>query len=231
MSKQTVIITGVSSGLGRALFDVLRGTDVRLVCISRTFLEYQTALASRDVVLLACDLSKPEEVSTLVQKLNSKLSSASDAVFINNAATIVPIGPIGQIDDAAITATTHTNFISPMRITNTLCGLKKVKKLTVIHVSTGAARIPLVGWSLYCATKAACKMFFAVLEEQYKGSKKVVVNQFDPGVIDTPMQKKIRQSSNRDFPRVEEFKTLQKMQKLSDPALVAKRLIEQYIPI
>lgn len=231
MNKRTIIITGTSSGLGKALFDILHHAGVRLICISRTFPEYQTALSNRNLVLLTCDLSQKEDVLRLTQKLGQALAGEHEVLFINNAATIAPIGLVGKLDEAALIAAAHTNFVSPMLITNALCALKKTKRLTLIHVSTGAARMSIVGWALYCSTKAACKMFFSVVEEQYKESKNVTVHQFDPGVIDTPMQKKIRQSSSRDFPRVGEFKSFKKTRELSDPLLVAKRLIKQYIPI
>lgn len=226
-----VIITGVSSGLGRALFDTLRTTGVRLVCISRTFLDYQTALAGEDVALLACDLSKTDEVSSLVKKLDELLADTNDIVFINNAATIAPIGRVGELDDAAIHAAVQTNFVSPMLVTNMLCRLTHVLHLTLIHIGTGAAREPIAGWPLYCSTKAAAKMFFSVLQEQGKDDKRIAVHEFDPGVMDTPMQSQIRQSSCKDFPDVEEFKAWQQDGKLSDPAQVAKKLVAQYIPL
>lgn len=231
MDRKTIIITGVSSGLGKALLDTLRTADVRLVCISHTFLDYQTALKNENVALLKCDLSNLEEVYVLTEKLGDMLLSASDIVFINNAATVSPIGRIGEIGDAEIIASAHTNFVSSMLITNALCRLKKAERLTFIHISTGAARTPIVGWPLYCSTKAASKMFFAILQEQYKGDERVVVHEFDPGVMDTPMQAQIRQAPNKDFPRVEEFKKLQQMHTLSDPSATAKKLVEQYIHV
>ena len=230
MNKRTIIITGISSGLGKALFGLLYASGEQLIGISRTFSEYQKTLPSDNATLIACDLSKPDEVTSLKQKLTERLSNVSDVVFINNAGTITPIGSIGEIDDAELIAAAHTNFISPMRITNMLCGLGKIERLTIVHLTTSAARTPIVGWSLYCASKAACKMFFSVLEEQCRGDNRTVVHQFDPGVIDTSMQDKIRQASSKDFPRLEEFKILKKTQKLSDPVEVAKKLISQCIP-
>ncbi len=230
MSKKTIIITGVSSGLGKALFDALRTLDARLICISRTFLDYQKALSSDSVTLLPCDLSKLEEVSALTHKLGEMLLGASDIVFINNAATIAPVGSVGELDEVSMIAATHTNFVSPMLITNMLCKLKK-DRLTVVHLSTGAAHTPIVGWPLYCSTKAACNMFFAVLQEQCKGNTRVAIHQFDPGVMDTSMQEQIRQSSNKDFPRIAEFKDYKKDHRLSDPRAVAERLIREYIRV
>ena len=230
-TNKTIIVTGVSSGLGKALFDALQGTDARLVCISRTFLDYQTKRAGENVVLLTCDLGNLDEVSTLTQTLDERLVDARDVTYIDNAATVAPVGLIGELDEAAIIAAAHTNFVSPMLITNALCALKSVARLTLIYVSTGAARTPFVGWPLYCSTKAGAKMWYGVLQEQYKDNDRVVVHEFDPGVMDTPMQSHIRQSSERDFPRVETFKALEKMQKLVDPARVAQKIIEQYIRI
>jgi len=231
MSKKTIIITGVSSGLGRALFDIVSAADVRLICISRSFLKYQTASAGEDLVLLPCDLGKLREVTPFLQKLAGLLKNTSDITFISNAATIEPIGSVGELDDAAILAAVQTNYVSPMRITNMLCALKNAQKLSFIYVSTGAARTPIVGWSLYCSTKAALKMFFTVLEAQYKNDKRVSVHEFDPGVIDTPMQAQIRKSSKKDFPRLLEFKVLKKTHMLSDPHDVAKKLVNRYIHV
>ncbi|MGD0328631.1 MAG: SDR family NAD(P)-dependent oxidoreductase [Minisyncoccia bacterium] len=231
MNKKTVIITGVSSGLGKALFDTLRGTGVRLICISRTFLSYQTALSDKNVTLLVCDLSNVKEVFSITQKLNKILEGANDIVFINNAATIAPIGLIGEIDDGAIVAAANINFVSPMLIMNVLCKLQKAKKLTFIHLTTGAARTPIIGWPLYCSTKAALKMFFAIIKRQYKNNKRFIVHEFDPGVMNTPMQKQIRQSSRKNFPRVEEFKKLQRARKLSNPLFVAQKLVKRYIRV
>jgi benzil reductase ((S)-benzoin forming) len=231
MHKKTIILTGTSSGLGNALFDALHVANVRLICISRTFFERQTALASDGVVLLTGDLSQREEVTALAEKLRGLLRDASDIVFINNAATINPIGRVGDLDDALIAKAIQTNFATPLLLTNMLCRLQSPERLTIVHVGTGAARMPIVGWALYCATKAGLKMFYDVVQKQHAGDARVTVHQFDPGAVDTPMQTQIRDASSTDFPDVEEFKALQKNHSLSDPTLVAKRLIKQYIPI
>lgn len=231
MSKKTIIITGVSSGLGKALFDILRTSNARLICISRTFLEYQTALASDNTMLLACDLSKPEEVSALTHKLGKLLRGAGDVVFVDNAATIQPIGRVGELNKVVVEAAAQTNFITPMIITNALSAIHSLKQLTVVHVSTGAARTPIVGWPLYCATKSGLKMFYSVMAAQEGNNGRIRVHEFDPGIMDTPMQTQIRKANSDAFPRIEEFKNYKKNHALSDPQTVAERLVREYISV
>jgi benzil reductase ((S)-benzoin forming) len=227
-TKKTIIITGTSSGLGKALFDTLHASGARLICISRTFSDQQTALAGDDTVLLTCDLSNNTEVLSLTKKLREMLREARDIVFIDNAATIKPIGSVGQLDESLILTTTHTNFVAPMLLANALASLENAERVSFIYVTTGAAKYAITGWALYCATKTGIDMFYKVVQEQYKDDKRISVHAFNPGVIDTPMQSQIRESSDKDFPRVKEYTLLHKMQKLSDPASVAKKLIEQY---
>ncbi|OGG90752.1 hypothetical protein A3G12_01055 [Candidatus Kaiserbacteria bacterium RIFCSPLOWO2_12_FULL_54_10] len=230
MRERTIVITGVSSGLGKALFDELHSVGERLICISRRFLEEQKAGAGENVSLLACDLSKSGEVERTIEKLR-KLVRTGEVIFIDNAAIIQPIGSVGALQSGQVNAAAETNFISPIRITNALAALIGIRTLTVIHVSTGAARHPIVGWPLYCATKAGLKMFYAVVAAQEKSSGRIRVHEFDPGIMDTPMQAVIREASPNEFPRSEEFKNYKKDHELSDPHTVAKRLIREYIQV
>lgn len=218
MQNKTVILTGISSGLGQALFDELCN-KVNLICISRTFLAYQTAFTHDHIKLLSCDLGKTEQVSRLAQNLGKFLKGVDEVVYIDNAATILPIGLVGEIDGDSIIEAANVNFVSPMLITNALCKLKK--KVTVIHITAGATRRPIVGWPLYCPSKAAARMFYQILKEQHKG--KVTVHLFAPGVMDTPMQKKIWGKEAKKFLRVK-IPTL----KLADPSEIAKKLVKRY---
>ena len=230
-NKQTILITGTSSGLGQALFDTLAQQDISLFCISRSFAESQERLAEErsNITLLKCDLSDPKEVSSCVKKLKKNLEHHTDIIFINNAAVIRPVGFVGTFPDGEIASAIHINLHSPMTITNVLCGLKECTKLTIINISTGAARIPIAGWSLYCATKAAIGMFFDVLQKQDAPGRSIVVHHFDPGVMDTPMQAAIRNTPSAQFPRVEEFKRYKAEGTLTDPVHVAARLVKEYI--
>jgi len=79
----------------------------------------------------------------------------------------------------------------------------------ILHVSSGAAHnAPPVGWGCYGISKAAFIQSARVLQREFEGHG-VLVSSFKPGVVDTPMQKKVRTAPKDDMPSVSNFVTMQ----------------------
>ena len=231
---KTVIITGTSSGLGKALFDYITSKSVRLICIARRFLPYQEAIAKDKGVLIQLikqDLAYADEQFLASLLSTSQSTDAEEVFFINNAGMIDPIGDIGILDDKTLIKSLNVNFLVPVLLVNNIVKLNKLCGIPVsfINISSGAANHAIIGWGAYCATKAGSKMFFNVLQEQYKDSGIVNVYNIDPGVLDTRMQSKIRNANKESFPQLEYFKDLANAEKLKHPSDVAKWITEEYI--
>lgn len=222
---RNIVLTGISRGLGKCLFQELSVLeDVRVFALGRNFSEQvQNARGS----FILCDLSSFEDLPVL----SDIIPVEGDVVFINNAGTVEPIGEIGALDMEALYRAVQVNFISPIELCNQLvCFCRKNgQRLKVIDISTGAANYPIVGWSAYCSTKAAIKMFLDVLAEQGKIGGDMEVIHIDPGIMDTDMQKHIRSSSADEFPRLTEFLTYKEKGKLRAPKDVARDIIWKYI--
>ena len=224
---RSIILTGFSRGLGASLFQKLIGLEgVRLFAIGRiTSKKVQQTVYS----FLPWDLAKPENIPSV----ESIVAEGGESLtFINNAGTVEPIGDIGELSEEALRKAAQINFVSPMLFCNRLVGLcrKKRQKLKIINISTGAANYPIAGWSAYCSTKAAFKMFLDVLAEQEKdGGCGIEVVHVDPGVMDTGMQEKIRAADAKAFPRLAEFQALKAEGKLRSPEEVAENIIRKYI--
>ncbi len=219
---KAIIITGVSSGLGKAFFDILKDKEYYLICISRSFNVYQNKLVEKgNIELIKFDLNN---IDDLTLKLNSSIilnkCDFDELIFINNAGIISPIGKVGNIDEKDIKKSIHINLLSPILITNYLSALciKKKIEFKILNISTGAADKPFEGWSLYCSTKSAIKMFFNVIEKE---KDNVVVVNIDPGALNTIMQEEIRNANKSYFPLVDYFRNLEKEGKLKEPSQVA----------
>lgn len=222
---RNVVLTGVSRGLGRCLFQELSALgDVRLFALGRNFPEQTQNITA---IFVPCDLSRSDDLPVL----SDVIPMDGDVIFINNAGTVEPIGEIGVLDIEILHRAVQVNFVSPMGLCNQLVHLcrKNGQRLKVIDISTGAADYPIVGWSVYCSTKAAIKMFLDVLTEQGKIRGDVQVLHVDPGVMDTDMQKYIRASSAVAFPRLAEFLTYKEKGKLRAPEDVAHEVVQKYI--
>lgn len=221
------IVTGVSSGLGKSIFDLLIKKNQIIVALSRTFNEYQLELQKGNKVeLLTCDLSMVNQLQNILNNISLIDSdSVDEIIFINNAATINPISQIGDFSKNDIIDSISINLSSSIIINNYLCKISNKNDLTykIVNITTGAARRPIEGWAMYCTTKSAVEMFLEVIELENDNVKVINV---DPGVINTGMQEKIRNSSEEDFPLVEQFKKIDAEDKLKSPDDVALEIIE-----
>lgn len=230
--KKTIIITGTSSGLGHSFFDILiKRKDDKIVSLSRNFLSYQKKIAkNNNIKLVKVDLSDFKVVNKL--NFSDKLENfiTNDIIFINNAGVIHPIGGLGNLKEDQVIENVNVNFLSPIILLNKLVKLKNKKRfrLKIINISSGAAENPVAGWSLYCSTKAAIKMFFNTIVSSAGESKIEVIN-IDPGAMDTKMQKEIRESKEKEFVLKDKFIKYYKKQLLKNPDDVALGMCKKYI--
>lgn len=212
---KVVILTGYTSGLGGAIHDHLlsRNSKYKFIFIGR---EDRPSINSLKIYLKA-DLSNVKEVSSL--KMSSHLKDAHEVVFINNAGTVTPICPANEIKPKDFLDSVAVNYTSPVLLINKL--RKSVETIKIINISSGAAYRPISYWSTYCSTKSAIKMYFDVISFETG----ISVQHFDPGVIDTKMQKIIRKKSE-NYDELKFFEEIKRNKMLKSPAYVAEEICE-----
>lgn len=218
--KKIFIITGANRGLGEAFVDVLlKNENNFIISISRIRSEGQKKYSSENFYFLETDLSQ----YGLDQKLLilKEIISNEDICFINNASVINPIKRVGEFEESEIDTMISVNIKSSMLITNYLLNDFRNNKLSFVNISSGAANRAISNWSLYCSSKAFVKMFFEVAE--LENSQHFFMN-IDPGVMDTNMQKTIR---DIDFPNVEDFIKFKDEGKLKSPNSVAIEILNK----
>jgi NAD(P)-dependent dehydrogenase (short-subunit alcohol dehydrogenase family) len=221
---RTIVITGVSRGLGAALFDVLAGRGDRLLAIGRTFTAEQERLARAEsdrIRLLPADLADAARLPTAAD-LRPVLAGATEVVLIHNAAVVEPIGAVGTLPAAALAGAVAVNLTAPMLLTNALLGAT-APAVRILFVSSGAARRPPAGWAVYSTTKRAAEVFFEALAAEHPALAVVSVN---PGMMDTGMQADIRAAS---FPERARFVSRYEEGELPAPAAVARRIVAEHL--
>lgn len=185
------IVTGISRGLGAEIGAELERRGFEVLGISRSAGE-------------AVDLADPSALTSWLSgdTLRDFLADADDIVLVNNAGLLGPATLAGEQDAEATIAAVNVNVTAPILLTNAvLRDRPDALPVRVAHISSGAGRRPLEGWSVYCATKAAVDHHAqTVAAEQLPG---VRIAAIAPGVVDTDMQAEIRGS--QDFPAREEF--------------------------
>lgn len=227
------IVTGSSRGLGEAIVRNLLAQEVIVFSISRsrnTDLEEIAKEGSTLFYPFSFDLSKLGEMEELMDEVFSliDLDSASSIYLINNAGIIDPIKPIAKAEPNELIENVNVNLVAPMLITSSFLKRSSYAPCDkrIINISSGAGKKPYFGWGAYCTTKAGIDMFtqcVAVEQEDIEYPTRII--SFSPGVIDTAMQSKIRNTDKQDFIQRDRFQNLKEEGKLLSPEYVANAVI------
>jgi len=216
MSTGLVVITGASSGIGRAMAQRMASQGQTVVAIGRRAVPLEALAASApDIEACVADVATEGGQAAIV----AAVSQRPVRWLIHNAGVLEPVGPLLSQDAAAIRGSLAINLEAPIALTRQLLPVMESGG-RILHVSSGAAHRALAGWGAYCISKAGLYMAYEVLRQELDGTG-VAIGTLRPGVVDTPMQTLIREQSIEDFPAVERFRALKGAGELSDPVDVA----------
>ena len=210
------IITGTSSGIGKALCELLLEDDENQVFgISRTQnIEHENYQHHH------LDLNDIAELEELEFPYWSKAEQIS---LIHNAGWIGPIQKMGKQEMGAIAATYLINLVAPAVLSNQF--IARYQSLNaqkvILSIGSGASRTPIAGWNTYCSSKAGLDMLSKCIAEE---NRDFISLSIAPGKVDTPMQNDIRFADEGEFPRLKEFQNYHKKGEL----VAAKEVAEKY---
>lgn len=216
-------VTGSSSGIGKALVEaLLQQEDVKVFGLSR-----HNEIEHPSFEHIAIDLSDMEKV----QRFHFEVwPDAEQVVLVNNAGSLGDVAPTGRIEDRQTVKAIQLNLLAPMLLTNSFFRsyCPHPAKALVINISSGAGKYPVDGWSTYCTSKAGLDMFTEVTAKEMQmreqdGHCKIFA--IAPGIVDTAMQDHIRNQTEKDFSRVEEFRNYKREGHLASPENVAEKLL------
>jgi NAD(P)-dependent dehydrogenase (short-subunit alcohol dehydrogenase family) len=120
-------------------------------------------------------------------------------IVVNNAGVVTPIGRMDVLDVEAWAQNIGVNLVAAFHVTQQAIRARPVG-LTVVNLSSGAARSAMEGWSAYCAGKAGLSMLTRSVYLEFGPGVRVFG--FAPGVVDTDMQGVIRASGINAVSRI-----------------------------
>jgi benzil reductase ((S)-benzoin forming) len=229
----TIILTGASKGLGRALAARLMGAGTRLVCLSRERSESAVAQAAQtgtELIWHAIDLADLDRLQAELPAIFApeRLRGSDRLWLINNAGILAPVKPMGALDPDALRRNVAVNLTAPILLANAfLAATRELEaQRVIVNVSSGAAKHPIEGWGAYCTTKAGLHMATrAMALEQARQSRPARILSYAPGVLDTGLQEEVRASAVADFPALDRFIALKAEGKLATAEAVAETLV------
>ena len=224
---RTIILTGATGGLGSVLAQKIMERSLgELICIYRNEKKFQKIFADQSSAMHPYKTSAEDDY----KRLESMLAAipTDEVVLILNAFSIAPIQLIGDYTCHDIDQMVSGNIRQNVVLLNEVIRIchRGAYQLRIINLDSGAADFPLRGWGNYCASKAYMNAFLSVVSLENQDYKVV---SFDPGVMDTGMQKQIRETEKHVFDQVDQFISYKEEKQLVSPSVVAEQLIERYI--
>jgi NAD(P)-dependent dehydrogenase (short-subunit alcohol dehydrogenase family) len=180
----TALITGATSGIGRATADKLAQSGVHVVVVGRnaergerTIAEIRAAGGKADFI--SSDLRDAASARAVARKA-VELGNGHVDILINNAGTY-PFGATHDMSEETFDDVYALNVKAPYFLVGELAPLMAQRgKGAIVNVSTMVADYGVVGMSLYGSSKAAINLLTKAWTAEY-GPKGVRVNAVSPG--------------------------------------------------
>jgi glucose 1-dehydrogenase len=199
---QVAIVTGASSGIGKACAGALAAEGAQVIVNHRAA---QTAAAAQEVVdalqqaggtamAIQADVSNEDQVIAMVRETVSKFGTVD--ILVNNA---------GVQRDASLTSMTLEQWQSVINVNLTgqfLCARETVKEFLrrgkvpysraigkIICISSVHEVIPWAGHCNYAASKGGAMQLMKSMAQEL-APMKIRVNSIGPGAVRTPINRK-----------------------------------------
>lgn len=202
------IVTGTTNGIGAALRDVLvSDTNNVVITLSRA------PTAKQPTLNIQLDVGDIAAIGPAFAEVVSAIAARrfDQAVLINNAGIVAPVGTFDQISATDTGNNLIVNLAAPMILSRlfALATREFAARRLIVNISSGAAKRAIAGWSAYCAAKAGLEMATRVAAlEAAANDPTLSICSLAPGVVDTPMQALIRGKSEKEFSDVARFRAM-----------------------
>lgn len=177
--KDTILITGGGSGIGRALAEALHGRGARVIIAGRRREPLEAvAAANPGMAFEILDVADPESIRDLAARVVRTHPALN--VLVNNAGIM---SPETEVDPAIAEPTVAINLLGTLRLTGALLPhLKSKPRASLVTVSSGLAFVPLAAAPTYSATKAAIHSWSQSMRHQLRDTSVEVIEWAPPAV-------------------------------------------------
>lgn len=184
-----VLVTGATSGIGRALALQLAGQGARLALCGRSqekMALLKDELKGAELYASAFSVREPAEISRFVKEAEKALGPID--ILINNAGLNSAKGQVDEIRLEDWDEMMEVNARAPMLFAQEIIGgMKERREGMIVNVLSSVCFFHGVGMASYTASKCACQALTGVLRKEgaLYGIKVMGVY---PGGVDTPFR-------------------------------------------
>ena len=166
---QIAVVTGASSGIGKAITLRLLSLGFKVIGVSRSI--SREHFSSENFTAVQADLSQEESTLKLCESLKRTIVH-----LLVNSAGFGRFEPHEELSPSTITQMTFLNLTAPMLLTNTLLRSLKKEDGYLININSIEALRASKFAGVYSATKAGLKAFGDSLFEETRKSGLSITN-------------------------------------------------------
>jgi NADP-dependent 3-hydroxy acid dehydrogenase YdfG len=175
---RSAVVTGASSGIGRAIARKLAGDGLHVYALGRDLSALDALARETGATPVALDLRNLTPLRELFDKVGID-------VVVNNAGLLPGISSFASTSPDDIDSMIDVNLRAPLHLTQlALHSMVARKRGHVFFVGSSAGRFPHPNTAVYGATKAAISLFCDSLRCDLLGSN-VRVTEIAPGRVQT----------------------------------------------
>ena len=188
MNKQSIIIIGATSGIGRALFEKYSADGNRIGIVGRRthLLDELRQEYPGTTITATADITKQEEIARAIDALRAKLKDIDLAIVCSGTGDIN-----ASLDYAVERPTIDTNVIGWTFVVDTLYNIFEQQghgHLVAITSAGGLRGEPMA--PAYSASKAYQINYMEALRKKaYKSGNHIHITDIRPGLVNTAMAK------------------------------------------
>jgi 3-hydroxy acid dehydrogenase / malonic semialdehyde reductase len=178
LKYKNALVTGASSGIGRAIATRLVKDGLHVYAIGRDASALDSLAAEGNITPVTLDLSDPAPLREVFDR-------AEIDVVMNNAGLLPAIAKFNESKPEDIDNMIDINLRAPLRLAQmALAGMVARGRGHLFFIGSSAGRFPHPNTAVYGATKAAISMFCDSLRCDLLGTK-VRVTELAPGRVQT----------------------------------------------
>lgn len=207
LEGKTILVTGASSGIGKATAIACASVGARVVLTARNLERLQETLrqinelgdegvSELEHLIVPAELCAQEEINRLVDQIPEL-----DGVFL--CAGVSDTTPVKYMTSEAIQRVLSINLEAPMLLTQRLLLKKKIRKgASIVFMSSMGAEQVTPGLGIYAASKNGINAFMRAVAAEQAG-RKVRANAVMAGMVKTELIDSLSQLSEEDIKRDE----------------------------
>ncbi|MFN5459720.1 MAG: SDR family NAD(P)-dependent oxidoreductase [Bacteroidota bacterium] len=184
LNNKKILITGASSGIGRAtsiLFSAL-GAELYLTARNKEELNRTAGTCKGKVEIFTSDLTKDDQIKNLIDSIG-EISG-----WVHCAGKVLPV-PVKFIQEKHLNEVFEINFHSAVKLTSALLRSNKLKNSSsVVFISSVSVLHSYFGGAPYISSKSALEGYAKTMALELS-TRKIRVNVLQPALVKTEIFK------------------------------------------